>query len=237
MKINVLNESYEVQSETVLQALEEIKKEQNRSLSYRKGCGSGICGSCSVRVNGKEQLACTCKLEGGEKIEALKYHYVIKDLVVDLEKPQDTLKTAKANLSEDLGKPDAKDEKKVRVQSDCILCHSCYSSCPVLEVNKDFLGPFSLTRVFRYNSLSTEGDKKSKIEAVQTNGVWDCTLCGECAMVCPMGINPKNDIMGLRMQSQAQGFSDPNIQLGGFDNNFGGGGFNTSFNTGFNPNF
>ncbi len=234
MKINILDKTYEVQSETLLDALEEIKKEQNRTLSFRKGCGSGVCGSCSVRVNGKEKLACTCKLEGGEEVEPLRYHEVIKDLVVDLEKAQDTLKTAKANLAEDLGKREAKDEQKVRVQSDCILCHSCYSACPVMEANGEFLGPFSLTRVFRYNSLSTEGDKKSKIEAVQKNGVWDCTLCGECAFVCPQGINPKNDILGLRTQSAVQGFQDPNMQMGGFGfNSFDSGGFNTNFNTNF----
>lgn len=233
MKIEVLGESYDVESKTLLEALNEIKQEQNSSLSYRKGCGSGVCGSCSVRVDGKEKLACTCAINGGEKIEPLRYHDVVKDLVVDLDSPQNTLRISRANLSEDLGKREAGDESRVRVQSDCILCHSCFSACPVLEVNKEFLGPFSLTRVFRYNSLKTEGDKKSKIEAVQKNGVWDCTLCGECAIVCPMGINPKNDILGLRTQSAVQGFQDPNMM----NNSMGFGGFDGGFNNDFNTNF
>jgi len=105
------------------------------------------------------------------------------------------------------------------VQSDCILCGSCYSACPVYAVNEEFLGPpFALTRTWRYVSDRREEDEKSKIETIQTNGVWDCTLCNECTMVCPQGISPKSDIEKLRSKSAMAGYSDPN-----FANSFGGG--------------
>jgi len=67
-------------------------------------------------------------------------------------------------------------KKIIDIQSNCILCHSCFSSCPVYEVNPDFLGPFALTRAFRYINDKKESDVKEHIDSIQTNGVWDCTL-------------------------------------------------------------
>lgn len=217
MKLKVLDREYETTKETLLDALTEIKEEQNSSLAFRKGCRSGVCGSCSVRVNGKEELACICKVQEGDEVESLKYHEVIKDLVVDLEKPLKKLQGAKAWLERRAGS-DTKieEEELIKVQSDCILCHSCYSACPVMEVNSDFLGPFALTRDLRYLASAQEEDKKSKVDSIQQNGIWDCTLCGECVVVCPMGINPKNDILNLRSRSAAFGYTDPSASTMGF---------------------
>ena len=112
---------------------------------------------------------------------------------------------------------EADEEKMIRVQSDCILCGSCYSACPVLEVNSAFLGPFSLTRTYRYVQDKRESDAKVKIDNVQQNGVWDCTLCGECSLVCPQGISPKDDINMLRTKSGMLGYTDPHTQSFGGD--------------------
>ncbi len=124
----------------------------------------------------------------------------------------------------------SKDEKNIDVESNCILCNSCFSSCPVYEVNLDFIGPFALTRNYRYINDKKELNIKDKIDAVQKNAIWDCTLCGNCNMVCPAHIDIKGDIMKLRNKSAQFGYADPNFQ----DN------FNTSFDTnlnfGFNPN-
>ena len=111
------------------------------------------------------------------------------------------------------------------VQSDCILCGSCFSACPVYAVNSEFLGPFALTRSWRYVSDIREQDTQEKIESVQSNGIWDCTLCNECVPVCPQGIAPKQDIAMLRGKSGTMGFMDPNFgggmsfqgSPGGFD--------------------
>jgi len=103
------------------------------------------------------------------------------------------------------------EEKQTEKQSDCILCDSCYSACPVLEVNPNFIGPFALTRTYRYTSDPREGEIKPIIDNIQTNGIWDCTLCGECTAVCPQGIDPKMDITMLRSQSVQFGYSDPNF--------------------------
>lgn len=223
-------QEYEVSSQRLLDALNEIKTTQDNTLTYRCGCGSGVCGSCAVQVNGVERLSCKTYINEGDVISAIKYSKVIRDLVVDLEHQEKVLKTAHAYLEayqEETITP--QDEKLIDVQSNCILCQSCYSSCPVYEVNPDFLGPYALTRVLRYVNDKKEHQSRSKIDAIQSNGVWDCTLCGNCTMVCPQFIDPKTDIMNLRSKSVQAGYSDPNMNNMDFDS-----GFNTDF--GFNPN-
>ena len=197
---------------TLLQALQHIKATVDSTLTFKSGCRSGICGTCSVRVNGREELSCSYKPKEGDLIEPLQYHKVQRDLIVDKSRAKATLKTATAWLHQSMPATiTIKEEKRTETQSDCILCDSCYSSCPVLAVNPDFLGPFALTRAYRYTADPREGDIKSTIDAIQLNGVWDCTLCGECTAVCPQGIDPKMDITMLRGTSTQYGYSDPNF--------------------------
>jgi len=210
---------YEVTLEnaTLLELLTQIKTEQDATLTFASGCRSSVCGSCAVRVNGVEKLACAYKPNDGDRIEPLQQMKLIRDLVVDVEKALATNKRAQAwSLENSTNTPvSPEDEKRNEIQSDCILCGACYSACPVYETQPDFLGPFALTRVWRYVSDVRETDTLSKVTAVQSNGIWDCTLCGECVPVCPQGIAPKQDIMMLRSQSGIFGFMDP-AYMGGF---------------------
>ncbi len=84
-------------------------------------------------------------------------------------------------------------------------------------VNPEFKGPFSLTRVYKYVSDARDADAKAKIDIIQNTGIWDCTLCNECTIVCPQEISSKADIEKLRMKSSQYGYMDPNF------GNFGGG--------------
>ena len=201
------------EGQTLLEALQAIKSDKDPTMTFRSGCRSGVCGSCAVRVNGREELACVYKPKEGDLIEPLRFAPVIKDLVVDQAEAFKTLSRARAWLErydeEAVVTPD--EEKRTTVQSDCILCHSCYSACPVLESDGAFLGPFALSRDWRYVADPREADAKSKIDAIQTQGIWDCTLCGECTAVCPQGIDPKNDILMLRTKSTQMGYMDPNM--------------------------
>ncbi len=209
---------------TLLEALNYIKTKIDASLSFASGCRSGVCGSCAVRVNGTEELACAYKLDDGDLIEPLKNVPVIRDLVVDTEKMLQFNKVAKAWGSENSDNVDVSLEASEvnELQSDCILCGSCYSACPVYAVNESFIGPFALTRSWRYVADIREQDTKEKIEAIQQNGIWDCTLCNECVPVCPQGIAPKQDIAMLRGKSGIFGFMDPNFGSGmGFQGNQG----------------
>ena len=235
MKLIICNKEYiiddnKIKRDSLLSILTYIKTKLDNTLSFRSGCRSGVCGSCAIRVNGIERLACKTHLEDGDIVEPLKNTTVLKDLVVDISSQALCIKKAKANLEEKNNQTiTSLDQKNIDLQSNCILCNSCYSSCPIYEVNKEFIGPFALTRAYRYVNDKKEDNTQTKIDAVQKNGIWDCTLCGNCNMVCPEHIDIKNDIMMLRNRSVQAGYSDPN--MANFDN-----GFNTNLDFGFNPN-
>ena len=221
MKISIQRESLEyfeanVHDVTLLEFLYEIKTSQDKTLTYSSGCRSGVCGSCAVRVNGKEVLACEYKVQDKDSVSPLKNLPVIRDLVVDMDKALAFNKKAKAYLNSTAKDVSLShdDEKINEIQSDCILCSSCYSVCPVYDVNSEFLGPFALTRVWKYVSDKREKEPKNQIDTIQTNGIWECTLCNECTVVCPQSISSKSDIEKLRSKSMMFGYSDPNFTSG-----------------------
>lgn len=222
---------YTINKSNLLQALIEIKTKNDNSLTFRCGCKSGVCGSCAVRVNGVEKLACKTIINENDLIEPIKNSHIIKDLVVDVS--HETSLIAKMGLSidtdNDINKVAQEDVKKIDLQSNCILCNSCYSSCPVYELNKEFLGPFALTRAIRYVNDKKLVNKATILDSIQINGIWDCTLCSACTLVCPQGIDPKADIIQLQNISVQNGYSNPytqNLDFNSFEDDFGG----------FNPN-
>ncbi len=222
---------YTINKSNLLQSLIEIKTKNDNSLAFRCGCKSGVCGSCAVRVNGVEKLACKTIINENDLIEPIKNSHIIKDLVVDVS--HETSLIAKMGLSidtdNDINKVAQEDVKKIDLQSNCILCNSCYSSCPVYELNKEFLGPFALTRAIRYVNDKKLVNKATILDSIQTNGIWDCTLCSACTLVCPQGIDPKADIMQLQNISVQNGYLNPytqNLDFNSFEVDFGG----------FNPN-
>ncbi|NWF67303.1 MAG: 4Fe-4S dicluster domain-containing protein [Campylobacterales bacterium] len=186
----------ELENKTFLEIFSYIKANIDSSFTFNIGCKSGVCGCCAVRVNNKEVLACEYKPSDNDFVEPLKNLEVIKDLVCETK--FDVLKCNSYLIEYNHTKPNESDEQKYDIQSDCILCFSCYSSCPVFELNSFFLGPFALSRVYRYTIDSREKDEKEHIDKIQQNGIWDCTLCGNCTMVCPQGLDPKSDINMLR---------------------------------------
>ena len=222
---------YTINKSNLLQSLIEIKTKNDNSLAFRCGCKSGVCGSCAVRVNGGEKLACKTIINENDLIEPIKNSHIIKDLVVDVS--HETYLIARMGLSvdtdNDINKVTQEDIKKIDLQSNCILCNSCYSACPIYEVNKEFLGPFALTKALRYAKDKKTFNNSLIIDSIQSNGIWDCTLCSSCTLVCPQGIDSKSDIMQLQNLSVQKGYSNPYQQS--FD-------FNSEFDNfgGFNPN-
>ena len=231
MNLEINNKSYKIEKAvaTLLEALIYIKENIEPTLNFDYGCKSGVCGACSVRVNGKEKLACSYNPQDGDRVEPLKYYPQKRDLIVDKSSQKELLKRVKATLiSYDEEVLSTHDEAKTQIQSDCILCSSCYSACPVIEVNPLFAGPFALTKTYKYTIDKREEATKEHIDTIQTNGIWDCTLCGECTLACPQGIDPKGDIINLRNISAQNGYMDPNIGNMSF-----GGGFSFNPNGGF----
>lgn len=237
MNLTINGKNYQIDESinNLLEAFTYIKENIDKSFGYKYGCRSGVCGSCSVRVNGMEHLACCTSFKEDDKVEPLKNLPILKDLITDDTNIKKKLQQSKAHLETKSNiTPKQKNIDTIDIESNCILCNSCYSSCPVYEVNPNFIGPFALTRVYRYIEDIKEEDKQNKVDTIQSNGVWDCTLCGNCNMVCPQQIDIKTDIMKLQHISTKHGHPNPIFSSsfnGGFDT-----GFNNDFNTGFNPN-
>ena len=238
MKINIKRYSkefgqkeiqYDIKNENLLKALIEIRNNIDSSLTFRCGCKSGVCGSCAVRVNGKEVLACKTNIKEFDLIEPIKNLNVIKDLVVDVSRGTILIKDIKSFIEVKSNvEITQSDVEKVDLQSNCILCSSCYSACPLYEVNKDFAGPYILTRALRYINDKKNNSSFDILNSVQTNGIWDCTLCGLCSFACPQGIDPKSDIQKLQNISVQNGFENQKLSSFSMD-------FNDDFG-GFNPN-
>ncbi len=241
MKINIRrfnkelsNEStitkYEVNNTNLLKALIEIKEEIDSSLSFRCGCKSGVCGSCAVKVNGVERLACKVFIKEDDLIKPLKNIEVIKDLIVNVSHETLLINKTKSYINKNSNKEIKQENiEKIDLQSNCILCNSCFSSCPVYDVKDSFIGPFALSRALRYVNDEKLESNDEIISSIQTDGIWDCTLCSACTLVCPQGIDPKADIIQLQNISVQKGYTNPNFQNFSFD-------FNDDFGGGFNPN-
>ncbi|MGD9623408.1 MAG: succinate dehydrogenase/fumarate reductase iron-sulfur subunit [Arcobacter sp.] len=241
MKINIRrfnkelsNEStitkYEVNNTNLLKALIEIKEEIDSSLSFRCGCKSGVCGSCAVKVNGVERLACKVFIIDDDLIEPLKNIEIIKDLIVNVSHETFLINKTKSYINKNSNKEIKQENiEKIDLQSNCILCNSCFSSCPVYDIKGDFIGPFALSRALRYVNDEKLESNDEIISSIQTDGIWDCTLCSACTLVCPQGIDPKADIIQLQNISVQKGYTNPNFQNFSFD-------FNDDFGGGFNPN-
>ena len=229
MDLNVASKNYTIDEKCniLLDALIFIQENIDASLGFSYNCKSGVCGSCAVRVNGLETLACTKKIKDGDSIEPLKNVAIIKDLIVDDTNISQKINQVDLNLYNKNSVTQANIDA-IDVESNCILCNSCYSSCPVFEYNPAFIGPFALTKAYRYFSDQKDPNNVTKLDKIQTNGVWDCTLCGNCSAVCPQSIDIKSDIQKLQNSSVQNGYQNPYMQsFGGFDS---GGDF------GFNPN-
>ena len=224
-------DTFEVENTNLLKALIEIKTKKDNSLTFRCGCKSGVCGSCAIRVNGVEKLACKTNISQNDLIEALKNSNILKDLVLNVSHETLLIEKTKSYISKiEEFNIIQKDIKNIDLQSNCILCNSCYSSCPVYDVNKEFLGPFALTRALRYVNDKKNAHSLDIVDSIQSNGIWDCTLCSACTLVCPQGIDPKADIMQLQNISVQNGYSNPYTQTMDFGMDF------IDDFSGFNPN-
>jgi succinate dehydrogenase / fumarate reductase iron-sulfur subunit len=199
---------------TVLDALLAVRRLKDPSLTFRHSCLHGSCGTCGVRVNGREVLACVTRLDGlGDTVvvEPLAGAPVVGDLVVDMSGFYRRLEPAGRPLvraSEALGQDDvptaapafeigpaAKDLERFE---DCIECGLCVSACPIAG-DPRFLGPAALAGAERV----LEEPRGADLSAVRgwvddAHGAWRCHAAFECSTACPVGVEPGAAIMRLR---------------------------------------
>lgn len=189
-------------NDRLLDALMQIKRYQDGSLGFRKSCAHGVCGSDAMRINGKDGLACkTLVKDVAEKdgdtvtVEPLRYLPVQRDLIVDQQDFFEKYKAVKPYLIND-EKPAAKERvqsQKERMAFDdttnCILCASCYSACPVLAERPAFLGPAAISQAFRFIADSRDNGKEERLDLLDhPDGAWSCDNHFKCTQCCPRSI-------------------------------------------------
>ena len=190
----------------VLDALFKIKNEHDPSLAFRRSCREGICGSCSMNIDGKNSLACLTPIEECKstvKITPLPHMDVIKDLVVDFThfyaqyasiKPWLQTVTPEPSGKERLQSPE--DRAKLDGLYECILCACCSTSCPSYWWNSDkFLGPAILLQAYRWLVDSRDEMTGERLEELEDPfRLYRCHTIMNCSNACPKGLNPAKAI-------------------------------------------
>ncbi|NBX02674.1 MAG: succinate dehydrogenase iron-sulfur subunit [Alphaproteobacteria bacterium] len=207
-------DSYDVDMEKcgpmVLDALIKIKDEVDSTLTFRRSCREGICGSCAMNIDGTNTLACIKPIDevkGDVKIYPLPHMPVIKDLVPDLThfyaqyesiKPWMQTTTPAPASSERLQSPE--DRAKLDGLYECILCACCSTSCPSYWWNSDkFLGPAILLHAYRWIIDSRDemvGERLDELE--DPFKLYRCHTIMNCAKTCPKGLNPAKAIAEIK---------------------------------------
>ena len=190
----------------VLDALIKIKTEIDPTLTFRRSCREGICGSCSMNMGGKNGLACTtpiAALKGDVRITPLPHMEVVKDLVPDLSLAYAQYASIKPWLQSDSPAPSAKerlqspaDRAKLDGLYECILCFCCSTSCPSYWWNADrFLGPAILLQAYRFIVDSRDEATGERLDNLEDPyRLYRCHTIMNCANACPKGLNPAKAI-------------------------------------------
>lgn len=196
----------------VLDALLKIKNEIDPTLTFRRSCREGICGSCSMNIDGRNTLACIkpmAEIKGVIQITPLPHMPVLKDLVPDLTNAYQQYASIKPwNLSktEGLEKERLQSEKereKLDGLWECILCFSCSTSCPSYWWNSEkYLGPATLLQAYRWIADSRDQDSKAeRLDALDDSfKVYRCHTIMNCTNTCPKGLNPAKAIAEIKKE-------------------------------------
>lgn len=196
----------------VLDALIKIKNEVDPTLTFRRSCREGICGSCSMNIDGKNTLACIkpiSEVKGDIKIYPLPHLEVVKDLVPDLGtfyKQYESVKPWLQSKSEPAGQKERlqseEDRAKLDGLTECILCACCSTSCPSYWWNGDrYLGPAVLLQAYRWIVDSRDEAKSERLsELDDTFKLYRCHTIMNCATACPKGLNPAKAIAGIKSE-------------------------------------
>lgn len=213
--------------EVVLDILNRIKWDHDGTLSYRRSCRHGICGVCSIKINGKGILACKSRLFdlidifGAElTIEPLSTKRAIKDLIIDKQDFWDKHAQVTPYLVSEIDEhPESEhlvsphDAEKLLEADYCIQCGACHYSCPALEINEQFIGPAAFAAAYRFSADVRDDSALERLNVVneEAQGVWDCVKCMECAQVCPKDVNPIEKITKLHNMIFTAGIATDNV--------------------------
>ncbi|CAM5383770.1 MULTISPECIES: succinate dehydrogenase iron-sulfur subunit [Streptomyces] len=186
--------------ERVLDALHKVKWEMDGTLTFRRSCAHGICGSDAMRINGRNRLACKTLIKdiNPEKpitVEPIKGLAVLKDLVVDMEPFFQAYRDVMPFLVTKGNEPtrerlqSAEDRERFDDTTKCILCAACTSSCPVFWNDGQYFGPAAIVNAHRFIFDSRDEAGEQRLEILNDkDGVWRCRTTFNCTDACPRGI-------------------------------------------------
>ncbi len=194
----------------VLDALIQIKDEIDSTLTFRRSCGEGICGSCAMNIDGTNTLACTAPIGESKdtiRVYPLPHLPVIKDLVVDLThfyaqyasiQPWLQTRTPTPPDRERLQSPD--EQAKIDEPAACILCACCSTACPSYWwTSERFLGPAILLQAYRWVVDSRDEATGERLDALEDPfRLYRCHTIMNCTVACPKGLNPARAIAELK---------------------------------------
>src|SRR5512139_273591 len=198
-------------TDTVLDLLEKVKGQQDGRLSFRRSCAHGVCGSDSMRINGRNHLACkTLVRDLGDHItvEPLMGLKVVKDLIVDMEPFFENYKKVLPYFINNSPPPENGKERlqspEQRARFDettkCILCAACTTSCPSFWASDDYLGPAALVTAHRFIFDSRDEAASERLQILsETDGVARCHTVYNCTMACPRDIHITKAIGELKV--------------------------------------
>jgi succinate dehydrogenase / fumarate reductase iron-sulfur subunit len=206
-------QEYQVEAkkgDTILDCLNRIKWKQDGSLTFRRSCRSGICGSCAMTINGVNNLACEVQVLALKSdtitVEPLRGYPVIKDLVVSLDllvngllkvKPYMITKTPPPTDQERLQSPE--EREKLDGLYECILCGSCTSSCPSFWADKEYIGPHAFLKAYRFVADTRDEAPREHLGPLDDkHGLWRCHTIFNCVEACPKDLNPTKAISELK---------------------------------------
>jgi len=192
----------------MLDVLIKIKNEIDPTLTFRRSCREGICGSCSMNINGTNTLACLCKIPDTNivKVYPLPHMYVLKDLVPDMSNFYEQHKSIQPylindNKSSTENYQSKEDRKKLDGLYECILCACCSTSCPSYWWNQDkYLGPAVLLQSYRWLVDSRDSNTKNRLEFLDDAfKVYRCKTIMNCSKTCPKHLNPGKAIADIKL--------------------------------------
>ena len=197
-------------TDRILDCLHKIKWEQDGTLTFRRSCGHGICGSDAMRINGRNRLACKTLVKDLNTkkpitVEAIKGLTVEKDLVVDMEPFFAAYRKIKPFLITDGHEPtrerlqDAEDRARFDDTTKCILCAACTTSCPVFWTDEQYFGPAAIVNAHRFIFDSRDEGGPERLQILnQAEGAWRCRTTFNCTDACPRGIQVTTAIQQVK---------------------------------------
>lgn len=211
---NPRTDTYEVDMDNcgpmILDVLIKIKNEIDPTLTFRRSCREGICGSCSMNINGSNTLACTKAVDdykGDLKIYPLPHMEVVKDLVADLTNFYAQYASIKPWIQSDSPPPpdrerlqSKEDREKLEGLEECILCACCSTSCPSYWWNSDrYLGPAALLQAYRWIVDSRDEATGERLDELEDPfKLYRCHTIMNCTNTCPKGLNPAKSIAEIK---------------------------------------